>query len=107
MLFDSRQTKWAARCRTAHVLTDNGAIRFIFSATLLRHALNLAANGLHGDDRSDGNQRSDQRVLDGGGALFVLRKTTENGQHWVSPKKKNVLLTLTAFLPVAPRFWDQ
>src|SRR5436190_23475024 len=59
------------------------------------HVFHLCADRTHGGDRSNGNQRGDQDVLDGGGALFALHQTTENGQHWVSPKKKNVLLTFT------------
>ena len=44
----------------------------------IQHA---AADGFHGDDGGDGDQRSDQRVLDGGGAMLALHQAAENGQH--------------------------
>src|SRR5688500_304576 len=67
-----------------------------------KHGADLGADRTHGGDRRDGDQRSDQRVLDGGGALFALHQTTENGQHWYLQRKKNVLLTLTGALARRP-----
>src|SRR5476651_2151369 len=65
------------------------------------HVGDLAADGGHGGDGGDGDQRGDERVLDGRGALLVLHKTTENGQH-VYLQKKSLLdlrfrLTLSEF----------
>src|SRR6185503_7255998 len=53
-----------------------------------QHAVDLGADRAHRGDRGDGDQRGDQRVLDGGGALLVLHQTTENGQHG-NPLKNN------------------
>src|SRR5690242_15464312 len=53
-------------------------------------AVDLGADRAHGNDGGDGDQRGDQRVLDGGGAVLALHQTTENGQHLGISKNKRI-----------------
>ena len=46
-----------------------------------QHGGDLAADLAHRGDGGDGDQRGDQRVFDGGGAVVVLHQLAENGQH--------------------------
>src|SRR5882757_7305751 len=89
------QKKWAARCRTAHSLCRNQA-PLQRLGDVGHHFSDLCADSTHHGDRSDGDQRGDQRVFDGGGAMLTLHQTAENGQHWYLQRKRNVLLTLTS-----------
>src|SRR3990167_8865000 len=63
----------------------------------------LATDRLHGGDGGDGDQRGDQRVLDGGGTLLVLHEATENGQHLYLQRKKRFLIGNCVNCPVM--FW--
>ena len=55
---------------------------------LVRHVVErgveLVADALHRGDRSDGDQRGDQAVLNGGRTLAVLKKLDELGMTLVS-----------------------
>src|SRR5437763_14393182 len=46
-----------------------------------QHVADLVADGAHRRDGGDRDQRGDQHVLDGGGAIIVLHQLAENGQH--------------------------
>src|SRR3981189_1646198 len=81
------QKKWAARCRTAHAETKTVSISHA-GGDVAHYERNLVTNGRKRGDRRDGDQGSDQRVLDGGGAMLVLHQATENGQHWNLQKKR-------------------
>src|SRR6516164_4259411 len=46
-----------------------------------QHDRHFVADRLHRNDGGNRDQRGDQHVLDGGGAIFVLHQLAENGQH--------------------------
>ena len=54
------------------------------------HAVDLGADAAHGNDRGNCDQRGDQRVFDGGGAMLVLHQAAENGQHLYLHGKKRL-----------------
>src|SRR5579872_4777393 len=77
-----RPRKWAAR-RAAHLASvprePNPSGHRI--GDIVQNVRHLAADSAHRGDGGDGDQRGNQRILDGGGATIVLHQTAENGQH--------------------------
>src|SRR6266850_5521227 len=62
-----------------------------------QHTVDLGADGTHGSDGRNGNQRGDQRVLDGSRAVLAFHQTTENGQHLYLQRKR--LSRLSSAIP--------
>src|SRR5260370_16248648 len=79
--------KWAGLDRPAHAEPKAVSITHA-DGDVAHHARNLGTDGRKRSDCRDGDQGSDQRVLDGGGAMLVLHQATENGQHWNLQRKR-------------------
>src|SRR5437763_8316718 len=70
-----------------------------------QHVADLVADGAHRRDGGDRDQRGDQHVLDGGGAIIVLHQLAENGQH--GNLQKNLLGQVTLASRMSGRQWTR
>src|SRR5262245_11266209 len=79
-------------CGAAHRRTENGSCRSSHRVgDVVQHVRHLAADGTHGGDGGDRDQRGDENVFNGGGAAFVLHQATKNGQHQYLQNMKLVI----------------
>src|SRR5262249_19793546 len=78
---DESQTKRAASYPTARSSHASPIALVHRVGDVAQHVADLATDSAHRGNGGNRDQRGNQHVLDGSGAILVLHQLTENGQH--------------------------